>query len=77
MARKFSEWQFAVNEGPMDRAVRIALGLALLAIMFVGPQSLWGVVGVVPLATGIVGYCPIYAILGFSTVGSPHKVTHA
>lgn len=56
-----------VNEHPLERVVRIALGLALLAIVFVGPQTPWGWVGVVPLATGLLGSCPLYTVLGFST----------
>lgn len=77
MARTFSEWRIPTNAGPLDRAIRVVLGLALLALVFVGPESLWGLVGVVPLVTGIAGYCPLYAMLGFSTVGTPHRVKHA
>ena len=46
-----------VNEGKLDRAVRIVLGLALIAMVFIGPQTPWGWVGIVPLLTGLVGYC--------------------
>jgi len=55
------------NEGNIDRAVRIVLGLALLALVFVGPRSWWGLVGVIPLATGVAGFCPLYRMLGFHT----------
>jgi len=55
------------NEGGTDRAIRIGLGIVLLSLLFVGPQSLWGLVGIVPLATGLVGFCPLYALLGVST----------
>jgi hypothetical protein len=55
------------NEGTIDRALRIILGLALLAIVFVGPQTPWGWVGLVPLATGLMGYCPLYSLLGINT----------
>jgi hypothetical protein len=55
------------NESTLDRAIRVVLGLGLLAMVFVGPQTLWGLVGMVPLATGLLGSCPIYTALGFST----------
>ncbi|MHA7887435.1 YgaP family membrane protein [Roseicyclus sp.] len=55
------------NEGTIDRALRILIGLGLLAIVFVGPQTPWGWVGLVPLATGLVGYCPLYRLLGINT----------
>lgn len=58
---------FRINEGTLDRALRVTLGLALLAIVFVGPQTLFGLVGLVPLVTGLVGMCPIYSLLGVST----------
>jgi DUF2892 family protein len=55
------------NEGNLDRILRIILGVVLLALVFVGPQTPWGWVGIIPLATGLVGFCPIYRILGLST----------
>ena len=55
------------NEGGLDRALRIVLGLVLLSLVFVGPQSLWGLVGLVPLATGLIGFCPLYQIFGLNT----------
>lgn len=57
------------NVGTVDRAVRVVLGLVLLALVFVGPQTLWGLVGLVPLATALVGFCPAYRIVGLSTCG--------
>lgn len=56
-----------VNEGKLDRAVRIVLGLALIAMVFIGPQTPWGWIGIVPLLTGLVGYCPLYSIFGINT----------
>jgi hypothetical protein len=47
--------------------VRIVLGAGLLALVFLGPQTPWGFVGVVPLVTGLVGFCPLYRLLGLST----------
>ncbi|MCT8158883.1 DUF2892 domain-containing protein [Pseudoruegeria sp. SHC-113] len=55
------------NEGTLDRALRVILGLALLSLVFVGPQTLWGLIGLIPLATGLVGVCPIYSVLGIKT----------
>ena len=55
------------NEGTLDRALRIVVGAGLLAIVFVGPQTPWGYVGVVPLLTGLVGICPLYIPLGLKT----------
>ncbi len=55
------------NEGTLDRSVRVALGLVLLSLVFIGPHSWLGLVGVVPLLTGLVGFCPLYRLLGVST----------
>lgn len=58
---------FPRNEGTVDRALRVLLGLGLLAIFFVGPKTPWGLVGVVPLLTGLVGSCPLYRVFGIKT----------
>ena len=58
---------FAQNEHKVERVLRIALGLGLLSLVFVGPQTLWGLVGIVPLVTGLAGTCPLYSLVGFST----------
>ena len=58
---------FSRNEHKVERVVRVLLGLGLLSIVFVGPQTVWGWIGIVPLATGLLGTCPLYSILGFST----------
>jgi hypothetical protein len=55
------------NEGTLDRVLRVILGLVLISLVFVGPQTVWGWVGVVPLLTGLVGYCPLYSVLGIRT----------
>lgn len=55
------------NEGTVDRALRIIAGLALLALVFIGPQTPWGWIGLVPLITGIVGFCPVYRLVGLNT----------
>jgi hypothetical protein len=56
-----------INEGTIDRAVRIIVGLGLLALAFVGPQTPLGYIGLIPLATGVIGFCPLYKVLGLST----------
>ncbi len=55
------------NVGGIDRSLRIAAGLALIALAATGTVGAWGWLGVVPLATGAIGWCPPYAILGFNT----------
>ncbi|BES73135.1 DUF2892 domain-containing protein [Marinobacter nanhaiticus D15-8W] len=55
------------NEGRIDRVLRVLVGLVLLSLTLIGPQSLWGLVGLVPLITGLVGYCPLYRVLGLNT----------
>ena len=55
------------NVGALDRGIRIVLGLVLLSLVFIGPKSLWGLVGLVPLITGLVGWCPPYHLLGISS----------
>jgi hypothetical protein len=55
------------NEGKMDRILRVLVGLVLIALVFTGPQTPWGWIGVVPLLTGIFGYCPAYSLLGINT----------
>ena len=55
------------NEHTVERALRVIVGLALLSLTFVGPRTLWGLLGLVPLATGLLGSCPLYTLLGIST----------
>jgi hypothetical protein len=59
-----------VNVGTLDRSLRIAAGLVLVALAASGTVGWWGWLGVVPLLTGIVGWCPPYAMLGISTCGT-------
>ena len=58
---------FKTNVGGIDRVFRIVVGLLLIAIVFVGPQTPWGWLGVIPLATGMLRTCPLYALLGLNT----------
>ena len=55
------------NEGTIDRALRVIVGLVVLSLVFVGPQTPWAWLGLIPLVTGLVGYCPVYSILGIRT----------
>jgi hypothetical protein len=55
------------NEGTIDRVLRVIAGAALVSLVFVGPETPWGWIGVVPLVTGLVGNCPVYSLLGIST----------
>ncbi|MEL6195924.1 MAG: DUF2892 domain-containing protein [Myxococcota bacterium] len=55
------------NENTADRAIRIVLGVALLALAFVGPKTPWGFIGLIPLVTGALGRCPLYRVLGICT----------
>lgn len=55
------------NVGGIDRGLRIVVGLLLLSLIFIGPKTLWGLVGVVPLLTGLVRFCPFYPLLGLNT----------
>lgn len=58
---------FKTNVGGIDRALRIILGLVLIALVFVGPQTPWGWLGLVPLLTGFMRTCPLYALIGLNT----------
>lgn len=55
------------NVGGIDRALRIGVGLALISLVFIGPQTPWGWVGMVPLVTGLLGWCPAYLPFGLKT----------
>lgn len=56
------------NEGTIDRILRIIGGIVLLSLTVIGPETPWGYIGLVPLLTGLVGYCPLYSILGICTL---------
>ena len=63
------------NVGSIDRAARIVVGLILIALVFVGPQTPWGWIGVIPLLTAIIGWCPAYTVFGFRTCPAPEQKT--
>ena len=58
---------FPRNEHMVDRTVRVLLGVALLALYFTGPKTAWGLIGIIPLVTGVAGSCPLYTLLGIRT----------
>jgi hypothetical protein len=61
------------NVGGIDRILRIVLGMVLVGLAATGTVGLWGWIGVVPLATGLIGWCPPYALLGWSTCAVKNK----
>ena len=61
------------NVGGIDRVLRIAIGLVLIGLAATGTVGLWGYVGIVPLATGAIGWCPPYAIFGWNTCSVKSK----
>lgn len=61
------ETLMTANVGSIDRILRIAVGLILIALVFVGPRTPWGWIGVVPLVTGFVRFCPLYSLIGLNT----------
>ena len=66
------------NVGTIDKWIRIILGIALLALIFI-LQSDWrwiGLIGIIPLVTGLVNYCPIYALFGIHTNHDEKKESH-
>ena len=64
-----------VNVGNADKLIRIIAGVCILSLLFLlkGDARLLGLIGIVPLATGLVGYCPLYAMLGVNTCPSKTK----
>lgn len=65
------------NIGMLDTVLRIVIGIALLALVFTGPRTPWGYLGLVPILTGIFGFCPLYRLFGFSTNRAHRRDTHA
>jgi len=61
------ERRMTINEGTVDRIVRVVAGLVILSLAFIGPKTAWGYVGLIPIATGLVGYCPAYSLFGINT----------
>lgn len=57
----------SANVGTLDRILRVILGLVLLSLVFIGPKTYWGLIGIIPLFTALVSFCPLYTILGIRT----------
>lgn len=57
------------NEGNLDRALRALLGIVLIALAATGTVGAWGWIGIVPLVTAAMGWCPLYTVLGINTCG--------
>ncbi|MBS0251414.1 MAG: DUF2892 domain-containing protein [Proteobacteria bacterium] len=55
------------NIGKWDRVLRVVAGIILISLVFIGPKTFWGLIGLVPLVTGLSGYCPAYSLFGIRT----------
>ena len=60
-----------LNESSFDRTLRIVIGSIAIALALVGPRTAWGWLGAIPLATGVIGFCPLYRVLGIKTGAPP------
>ena len=61
------------NVGTIDRLLRLVVGIALISLVFVGPQTPWGWLGAVPLLTAFVGFCPAYRLFGICTAAKKNE----
>jgi Protein of unknown function (DUF2892) len=57
---------FSCNEHPIERVLRVIIGVGLITMVYTGPQTNWGWLGIIPLVTGITGFCPLYRIFGLN-----------
>ena len=62
------------NVSAWERVLRVLAGVTLLALAVVGPKTVWGLLGVVPLITGAMGFCPLYRAFGVTSAG--HRELH-
>jgi hypothetical protein len=58
---------FPKNEAKIERVLRVVVGLGVLSLTVIGPKTMWGLIGIIPVVTGLIGSCPLYTIFGFST----------
>jgi hypothetical protein len=65
------------NVAAWDRVLRIVVGIILLSLAVVGPKTLWGLLGVVPMITGATGVCPLYRAFGITSFRAGHRELHA
>jgi hypothetical protein len=56
-----------VTEHPIERVIRVLVGVVVLSLVFVGPKTAWGWIGLIPILTGATGLCPLYTVFGIST----------
>ncbi len=56
-----------VTQHPVERVFRVLVGVVVLSLVFIGPKTAWGWIGLLPILTGLSGLCPLYTVLGFST----------
>ena len=61
------------NVGTVDRILRVIVGIVLISLVFVGPKTAWGWIGVIPLATAFIGFCPAYRLVGIRTTANKSK----
>jgi DUF2892 family protein len=59
------------NIGNSERVIRVVIGIAILSLAFAGPKSPWAYLGILPVLTGVLGWCPPYAMFGISTCRAP------
>jgi len=64
---------FPRNEANIERVLRVVVGLGILSLTVIGPKTMWGLIGLVPLLTGLSGTCPLYTVFGFSTCPTENK----
>ena len=65
------------NIGTVDRLIRAIVGAGILSLVFIGPQTYWGLLGLIPLGTAVLGWCPPYRLLGINTCGVKRTDTSA
>jgi len=58
------------NVGSVDKVIRLIIGAGLISLVFIGPQTLWGWIGIIPIATAFISFCPLYKVIGISSVKS-------
>ncbi|MBF6058886.1 MULTISPECIES: YgaP family membrane protein [Thiomicrorhabdus] len=65
-----------MNVGTLDRIIRIVLGVVLIALAYTGVVGNWGYIGIIPLVTGLIKWCPLYTLLGVQTCPLHSTVKH-
>lgn len=60
------------NQNALDRGIRVLFGILIVSLFFLGPRTAWGLLGFIPLLTGLVGFCPAYRLFSFSSRKTSH-----